>query len=183
MHYDFRVVAYATSSKAQTQFTIRAYLKNGKRWAKFPYLAPQTRMLVVGKVCGSTHKDRYLGVLVDGFTFLNGTDGSTQQAPPQTPMSNKRSRRDLWDRADIEDIDEGPSTPSKVPRTIQQQKSPLNSSQVEVPETPFPPATSPPPPSWTALEQDHSGPETEGGDEEGTVAQGKRPQRARKPPK
>jgi hypothetical protein len=54
MHYDFLVVTYATGSRAQSQFIIRAYVKDGKRWAKFPYLAPQTRMLVVGKACGFT---------------------------------------------------------------------------------------------------------------------------------
>jgi hypothetical protein len=53
-----------------------------------------------------------LGVLVDAFTFLSGsgTDGSTQQASPQTPVPNKLSIRDLWDRTDIDDINtaEGP---------------------------------------------------------------------------
>lgn len=36
MHYDFRVVTSTTDSRGQAQFTVWAYLKNGRRWEKFP---------------------------------------------------------------------------------------------------------------------------------------------------
>ena len=35
LHYDFRVVTYTSDTKSLNQFTIRAYLKNGKCWDKF----------------------------------------------------------------------------------------------------------------------------------------------------
>ncbi|KAN0066772.1 hypothetical protein V8E54_015162 [Elaphomyces granulatus] len=49
LHYDFRVVTYTSGPKSHNQFTIRAYLKNGKRWVKFPSLSNYTKMLVVGR--------------------------------------------------------------------------------------------------------------------------------------
>ncbi|KAN0072281.1 hypothetical protein V8E54_010010 [Elaphomyces granulatus] len=73
----------------------QTYLKNGKRWAKFPYLAPQ----YLPSVSSSMH------------SHSSPDPGQTQQASPQTPVSTKRSLRDLWDRSDIDDINtaEGPS--------------------------------------------------------------------------
>jgi hypothetical protein len=89
-------------------------VKNGKRWAKFPFLANNTRMIVVGKVCGWARRDRHLAVLVDDFKFVGGTDNFSQSGSPQTPLSNKRTVPDLWDRSNVDDI--GAEGPSKVRR-------------------------------------------------------------------
>src|SRR5712664_3716361 len=85
-------------------------------------------MLVMGRVCprsGTWH----------GFTFYGGTDGAFQLASSQTPLTAKRP-------TDVDDIGEGPSTPSssKVRRLVfdLESPSPLGSSQVEVPGTPLP---------------------------------------------
>jgi hypothetical protein len=93
MHYDFRVVTSTTGSRRQPQFTVRAYLKNGRRWAKFPSLANNTRMIVVGKVCGWTSNDRHLAALVDDFKFLGGSDSFLQSGSTQNPLFNKRRAR------------------------------------------------------------------------------------------
>jgi hypothetical protein len=182
MHYDFRVVTYTPGGKPPAQFTIRAYLKNGKRWAKFPSLAAQTRMLVVGKICGVTTRDRDLAILVDGFTFLSGNNNhsSSQLTSPKTPLSTKRSLKDLWDRTDLCDDDIGPSTPSKVRRfTAEEEFESPSSSRVEVWQSPLPIDDSQTPPA-TSMATEISGPDTREGDDEGTVSQGKRPQRGRK---
>ncbi|KAN0073220.1 hypothetical protein V8E54_008440 [Elaphomyces granulatus] len=130
-------------------------------------------MLVVGRVCGITTKERYLAVLVDGFTFYGGSDGASQLASPQTPLATKRPLKDLWDRTDADDIGEGPSTSSssKVRRLVfdHESPSPLGSSQVEVPGTPLPTDDTP------TAGLDHS-PDAEQ-DDELTTAQGKQPQR------
>jgi len=132
LHYDFKVVTYSNSTRSQHPFTIRTYLKNGKRWAKFPFLAAQSRLIVVGKLCGfttSTTGDRLLAVLADNCNFLSSHD-SLQQPLPQTPQSTKHSLRDLWDRSDIDDGDIGPSTPSKVRHVLASNEifSPLGTS-------------------------------------------------------
>ena len=59
-------------------------------------------MLVVGRVCGITTKERDLAVLVNGFTFYGGTDGASQLASLQTPLAAKRLIKDLWDRKDVD---------------------------------------------------------------------------------
>jgi hypothetical protein len=120
---------------------------------------------------------RYLAVLVDGFTFYGGTDGASQLASPQTPLTAKRPIKDLWDREDVDnDIDEGPSTSSssKVRRLVfdHESPSPLGSSQVQVPGTPLPTDDTP-----------AAGLEDAEQEEELTTAQGKQPQRGRKGPK
>ena len=102
LHYDFRVVTYNAATKTQAQFTVRAYLKNGRRWANFPFLRNQTRMVVIGKVCGVTSNDRYLAVLVDNFNFLSSDELSASSLQsPATPLSTKR---DLWDRSDVDKV-------------------------------------------------------------------------------
>ncbi|KAN0072239.1 hypothetical protein V8E54_009968 [Elaphomyces granulatus] len=58
-------------------------------------------MLVMGRVCGVTTKDT--------CTFYGGTDGALQLASPQTPLTAKRP---IKDHTDVDDIGEGPSTPS-----------------------------------------------------------------------
>jgi hypothetical protein len=181
LHYDLKVVTYSNSTRSQHHFTIRAYLKNGKRWAKFPFLAAQSRMIVVGRICGYTlGPNRLLCVLVDSFNFLGGNDVS-QPSVPQTPQSAKRSLRDLWDRSDVDDGSIGPSTPSKVPRFAVEDDDPsplANSSQgegqVQVAATPFVPET--PPPAWPSEG-------TEAGEDDLPATQGKRPQGSRKTPK
>jgi hypothetical protein len=163
MHYDFRIVAYTTSSRGQTPFIVRAFLKNGKRWAKFPFLTNNTRMIVVGKVCGWTSRDRHLAVLVDDFKFVGGTDNFSQSGSPQTPLSNKRTVSDLWDRSNVDDIGaEGSSTPSKVRRRLSfDQDDVPPSTQTEIPETPVPCGTHPEPSSIMDLNQSET--ETESG--------------------
>jgi hypothetical protein len=52
LFYNFRFMTYNSATRTHAKFTIRAYLKNGKRWAKFPSLA---RMVVIEKVwCHNT---------------------------------------------------------------------------------------------------------------------------------
>jgi hypothetical protein len=134
LHYDFRVVTYDSTTKTQAQFTIRAYLKNGKRWRNFPFLANQTRMVVSGKVCGITSNDRHLAVLVDNFNFLSGSEiplSSSLQSSPQTPLSTKRTIRDLWDRTDVDGLSGSPPKKRRLPSDSQD-------SHVEIPETPCP---------------------------------------------
>jgi hypothetical protein len=126
-------------------------------------------MLVVGKICGLTCQERYLAVMVDGFTFLGSNDGPAQHSSPQTPLSsNKRTLRDLWDRTDVDGIG-GPSTPTK--RRLPFDEDAPSSSQVEVPETPLPSSTP---------GTDHSDSETDAGEEMSSIARGKQPQRRRK---
>jgi len=71
---------------------------------------------------------------VPGTVSLS-TDGAFQLASSQTPLTAKRP-------TDVDDIGEGPSTPSssKVRRLVfdHESPSPLGSSQVEVPGTPLP---------------------------------------------
>jgi hypothetical protein len=71
-------------------------------------------MVVTGKVCGVTSNDRYLAVLVDNFNFLGGDELSTSslQSTPATPLSTKR---DLWDRSDVDRISGTPSTKRRLP--------------------------------------------------------------------
>ena len=112
-----------------------------KRWAKFPFLTNQTRMVATAKVCGATSNDQSLAVVlvvVDNFNFLGGNEvpsGSSIQSSPQTPLSTKRTIRDLWDRTDVDGI--GGSPPTKRPLPFNRQDS-----QDEVPGTPC--ASSPP---------------------------------------
>jgi hypothetical protein len=101
LHYDFRVVTYTSGTKSLNEFTIRACLNNGERWVKFPSLTNYAKMLVMGRVCGVTTKDT--------CTFYGGTDGAFQLASPQTPLTAKRP---IKDHTDVDDIGEGPSTPS-----------------------------------------------------------------------
>ncbi|KAN0084846.1 hypothetical protein V8E54_001313 [Elaphomyces granulatus] len=101
LHYDFRVVTYTSSTKSLNQFTIRAYLNNGKRWVKFPSL-------------------NYAKMLAMGWL-----------ASPQTPLTAKRP---IKDHTDVDDIGEGPLTPSssKVRRLVfdHESPSPLGSSHL-----------------------------------------------------
>jgi hypothetical protein len=89
MHYDVGVTVYSTSVRAQVISFI--YFKNGKRWVKFPSLAPQTHIFVVGRLCGFTSNSNInnLAVMVNDV-FSLPTSPRTGPAPPDSVLSPDR---------------------------------------------------------------------------------------------
>ncbi|KAF5855598.1 hypothetical protein ETB97_008887 [Aspergillus alliaceus] len=57
LYYDLRSTVYDSSVNSQATFTVRIYFKNGRRWANFPSLTLQIRVVVAGHVCGLTVED------------------------------------------------------------------------------------------------------------------------------
>ena len=94
LSYPMEVTVYSASTRSQITFPIRAFLKNGKRWAKFPTLTPRTSMVVIGRLCGFTKPDPILAIMVEDFNFIGTT--KTEPDTPQTP--DKQPAPDRWSR-------------------------------------------------------------------------------------
>jgi hypothetical protein len=82
LHYNLRTTVYDSSTRTHSTFMISVYLKNGKRWANFPRLAPQSQIFVTGRICGVTEEGPRLAVIADDIHFLP-TTARLQDVPPQ----------------------------------------------------------------------------------------------------
>ena len=89
LHYDLRTTVYDASTRAQSTFLISVYLKNGKRWAKFPQLAVQSQIFVSGQIFGITRQTPRLAVLADDIYFFLIT-GPLQSIPPSPKSSTRK---------------------------------------------------------------------------------------------
>ena len=119
-------------------------------------------MVVIGKVCGVTSNDRYLAMLVDNFNFLSGDELSASSLQsPATPLSTKR---DLWDRSDVDKVGQTPPTKRRLPWV----------DQGDIPETPCP--------SGPSIDVERSVESVDGREEESAPPDSE-PPRGRKRPK
>jgi len=149
MNYDLHVAVYNGFAKSHTNFTVRIYFKNGRRWARFPLLAPQTHILVVGKVSGYTTEEHHLAILVEAV-FFTAKDSMTNITSPQTPQSSpgaKRRRQDRWDRRPADSREGQLLTPSKTQQFLPSEEQDeelqvgsqlLNTANSMLPEIPLP---------------------------------------------
>jgi hypothetical protein len=193
LHYDLQVAVYNNFTKTQATFMVRAYFKNGRRWAKFPSLIPQSRLFVVGKVCGVTVQERQLAVLVEAVFFIP-KDSIANIIPPQTPQSSaKRKRQDRWGQRATFNKETQSLTPSRTQLPSKQQDGQAPAS-IQLPNT----VNSPSP--VTASLIDEATQRADHYDDEGSVdtaipwdltpipasqesGLSQRPQRTRKPPR
>lgn len=146
LHYDLRTTVYDSSVKTQATFMVRIYFTNGKQWANFPSITPQSRVIVAGHVCGLTVEEPHLAVQVDDIYFVPGGPPS-MPATPQTPQSSagtKRPVRDRWGRrAGVRSsVSVEQSTPSKRPRRLQDDQDDIDRQLLTATSATSPPSES-----------------------------------------
>ncbi|RHZ44419.1 uncharacterized protein CDV56_101774 [Aspergillus thermomutatus] len=123
LHYDLRTTVYDSSVKTQATFIVRIYFKNGKQWANFPSITPQSQVIVASHICSLTVEEPHLAVQVDDIYFVPGGPPSMPATPrtPQSAAGTKRPVRDRWGRhAGVgSSVSVEQSTPLKRPRRLQ----------------------------------------------------------------
>jgi len=95
LSYPMEATVYSASTRAQITFPIRVFLKNGKRWVKFPPLNPRAAMVVIGRLCGFMKADQTLAIMADDMNFLGSS--KIEADPPQAPdPQSKHPASDRW---------------------------------------------------------------------------------------
>jgi len=112
-HYDLHTMVYHNTTRKNISFTVRIYLKHGKRWQNFPSII-NGNICVAGKVCGWVQGIKRLAISAYDICFLPSTPASGLPSP-QTPSSTTRpiqTPESPWTRR-ARILDRDISTPSR----------------------------------------------------------------------